>query len=261
MCCITPYICPWRIDEDDYALQQGGAKFFPNGDSTREAQLVYLAELRKNKAQSPFTLAQEKVLYVSERTDQVASCVLNTGCCVAWTSGIASGGAAIYGFFGTLNPLTSGVALVSTVSSLLSYAGTGTYPHMASNEDNRRQNTFTEIKEDYKELGVYLLELSRRDFDKAAEIAQNLEIDDIVFEMGKSVTIKEAQILAKPLKKARKFILTGKIPSAPTEIYLTAQNILLQRQVEKLSAGLLKSQRKQALDPSNSSLLTEEDSL
>ena len=70
--------------------------------------------------------------------------------------------------------------------------------------------------------------------------------------MEKIVSREEAKDLVRPLKKARKFVLYGTIPTDPIEIHLSAHNIILHRQVERLSAKVLEKKGKKTVDPKGS---------
>lgn len=209
-----------------------GVLFLPDGES-RTVQLIHLARIGDDESLRPLTEKQERIFEVGQRTDKVAVNWLNGGCGLYAVTSLVS--------FTTCGPTyalswipASISTLFNVVSTGVSYLSTGCYPHMASVEGNKMQNTFHEAKRMYTELGSHLISIYEIDSKKAEKLAEKIDIQSIINRLEDFFSDREAVSLTEPLAAARRFVLEKEIPDGPVEIRNSARLVLLSEEVEHL---------------------------
>lgn len=257
MNCLTYYCCPWKqesdflsktlsleesslldkgffsgnLDADEVSNIFKGVFFLPDG-VTRTVQLIYLTGLADMAGCSPLTEEQERVFDISRRTDEVAHRCLKCGCVVSTAAGCLALGSVGPGCFGPSWILQTIGLVGSSIGSGVSYLATGCYPHIASVKANEMQNTFSQTKDLYLELGSHLIRIYEDYPARAKALAQKLDTQLMAQRVACLLSADEAGDLVKPLEKAVAFVLSGTIPDAPLAIRNSVELLLLRKKIE-----------------------------
>lgn len=255
---LTYHCCPWRQDfpalsktidneqtqsleksffEGKIALDQIGKTLkgvihLPDC-SSRTVQLIHLARISEDNVYSPLTEKQEWIFDINERTDKAAERCLKCGCLFSCTAGAIALGTVGPGCIGPSWILQTIAVFSNSLASGISYISTGCYPHVASAKANEMQNTFSQVKELYLELGSHLIRIYE-DFPKQAKgLAKAIDTEIVAKRAAFFLSPDEAEEIVKPLKKAKIFILTGKIPDYPLVIRNQIELALLRNEIYK----------------------------
>jgi hypothetical protein len=214
-----------------------GFLFLPSKKHVK-VKLIYLTLIKAGSEQFPVTQEQTEAFRISKLADQKTSNWLCGGAVVYFAASALSCGTLGPGCIGPQWILNNIATVGNMISSGVSYLSTGTFPNAASVTANTKQNHYHEAESVYADIGIALIELAEDDQRLAKDIANQLQIDAITNAMKQVLSDDDIKVIVRPLKKARKFVLYGKIPVTPASIYNCIKTVLLNREVASLKRQL-----------------------